>query len=139
MRRPIAAVLGLGLLAFALAAPMDGPADGRPAPRPAYRATIDVTEHGIPHVTAGDFGSLGFGSGYAAAGSAICTLADTVLTGRGERSRWLGPDGRYDDQVTLEASNLQVDAFVTDLRQRKVVEHLLRDKVRGPGKQARAM
>ena len=41
--------------------------------------------------------------------------------------------------MTLEASNLQVDAFVTDLRNRKVVEKLLADKVNGPGKQAREM
>ena len=104
-----------------------------------YSATIRRTGHGIPHITASSFGSLGFGSGYAAAQTSTCTLADTLLTARGERSRWFGPKGRYNDQVTLEASNLQVDAFVTDLRNRHVVEKLLRDPVAGPGKQARAM
>ena len=39
---------------------------------------------------------------------------------------------RYDDQVTLEATNLQVDAFVTDLRNRQVVEKLLADRDRRP-------
>ena len=106
---------------------------------PTYSATIRRTEHGIPHITASSFGSLGFGSGYAAAETSICTLADTVLTARGERSRWFGPDARYNDQVTLEASNLQVDAFVTDLRNRKVVEQLLADPDRGPGAEARQM
>ncbi len=62
-----------------------------------------------------------------------------MLTARGERSRWFGPKQRYNDQVTLEASNLQVDAFVTDLRNRKVVEKLLADKENGPSRQARAM
>ncbi|HEU5035588.1 MAG TPA: penicillin acylase family protein [Nocardioides sp.] len=104
-----------------------------------YRATIAITKHGIPHVTADDFGSLGFGSGYAATEDSVCTLADTLITARGERSRWFGPDKRYNDQVTLDAKNLQVDAFVTDLHQRHVVEKLLRDPVRGPGAQARAM
>ena len=33
---------------------------------PSYHATITRTAHGIPHITATDFGSLGFGSGYAA-------------------------------------------------------------------------
>jgi acyl-homoserine-lactone acylase len=56
------------------------------APAP-YSATITRTKYGVPHIVAKDFGSLGFGSGYAAAGSSICTLADTVLTGRGQRSR----------------------------------------------------
>jgi acyl-homoserine-lactone acylase len=106
--------------------------------QPAYEATIRITEHGIPHITADDFGSLGYGSGYAAASSSICTLADTLITARGQRSRWFGPAARYDDQVSLEASNLQVDAFVTDLHNRKVVEKLLASNA-GPGKQARQM
>ena len=104
-----------------------------------YQATIRTTTHGIPHITASSFGSLGFGSGYAAAQSSVCTLADTLVTARGQRSRWFGPNRRYNDQVTLDASNLQVDAFVTDLHNRHVVEKLLADKVRGPGRQARAM
>jgi acyl-homoserine-lactone acylase len=114
-------------------------AEARPAPTPRYRAAIDFTGHGIPHITARNFSSLGFGSGYAATEASVCTLADTLLTARGERSRWLGPTGRYNDQVTLDASNLQVDAFVADLRQRKVVEKLLRDRKAGPGRQAREM
>ncbi len=40
--------------------------------------------------------------------------------------------------MTLDASNLQVDAFVTDLHNRKVVEKLLKSPA-GPGSQARAM
>ncbi len=104
-----------------------------------YHATIRRTEHGIPHITASDFGSLGFGSGYAAAETSICTLADTLVTARGQRSKWFGPDKRYNDQVTLEASNLQVDAFVADLHARRVVEKLLKDEDRGPGRQARQL
>jgi acyl-homoserine-lactone acylase len=109
------------------------------AERPAYTATITRTRHGIPHVEADGFGSLGFGSGFATAETTTCNLLDTVLTARGERSRYLGPDARYDDQVTLDATNLQVDAFVTDLRNRRVVERLLADPVAGPGRQARQM
>jgi acyl-homoserine-lactone acylase len=104
-----------------------------------YAATVKQTQHGIPHITGKNFGDLGFGSGYMAADSSACTLLDTLITARGNRSLWFGPDARYDDQVTLQASNLQVDAFVTDLRNRHVVEKLLADKVRGPGRQARAM
>ena len=104
-----------------------------------YDATIRRTEHGVPHITARSFADLGFGSGYATAETSICTLVDTVLTARGERSRWFGPRRRYNDQVTLEASNLQVDAFVTDLRNRRVVEKLLADREHGPSRQARAM
>jgi acyl-homoserine-lactone acylase len=104
-----------------------------------YRAEIVRTEHGIPHVTADDWGSLGYGSGYAAAETSICNLADTVLTARGLRSKFLGPDERYQDHVTLDATNLQTDTLFTDIRNRRVVEKLLKDEVRGPGKQTRAM
>ena len=52
-------------------------------------------------------GSLGYGEGYATAETSICNLADTVLTARGQRSRYLGADARYNDHVTLDATNLQ--------------------------------
>ncbi len=163
--RPLGLAFLTSVLALALAAPAAPgapPAPGAPAASTApgvarsaatalaavapaakgrgarYRATVRITEHGIPHITAKSFASLGYGSGWAAADSSICTLADTLLTGRGERSRWFGPTARYDDQVTLEASNLQVDAFVTDLRNRRVVERLLASPA-GPGKQARQL
>lgn len=111
----------------------------QPAPRRAkYRAEITRTKHGIPHITARNWPSLGFGAGYAAAEVSGCTLLDTLITGRGERSRYFGADGSYDDQVTLNASNLQVDTVVSDLRDRRVVEKLMASKA-GPGKQARAM
>ncbi|MGH3357132.1 MAG: penicillin acylase family protein [Nocardioidaceae bacterium] len=104
-----------------------------------HRATIRRTSHGIPHIVADDFASLGFGNGYATAETSPCVLADTLLTARGERSRWFGADARYSDQVTLDATNLQTDALFTDLRNRRVVEELLADPVRGPGEEARAM
>ena len=104
-----------------------------------YDATITRTAHGIPHVVADDWGSLGFGHGYATAETNLCNLADTLVTGRGERSRWFGPDERYEDQVTLSATNLETDALFTDIRNRHVVEDLLSDPVRGPGSQAKAM
>ncbi|KRA38124.1 MULTISPECIES: penicillin acylase family protein [unclassified Nocardioides] len=136
-------VLAVCLVVPALAA---GTADaGRAAPdapdavaAPSYTATVKITEHGIPHISASDWGSLGYGSGYATARSSICNLADTVLTGRGQRSKYLGGTARYLDGVSLDASNLQVDAFVTDLHNRKVVETLLASPA-GPSPRARAM
>lgn len=109
------------------------------ATTPSYSATITRTEHDIPHIVANDWGSLGFGSGYAAAETTICTLADTVLTARGERSKYLGPKATYDDQVGMQGTNLQVDALVTDIHNRHVVESLLADPKAGPGDQARQM
>jgi acyl-homoserine-lactone acylase len=108
------------------------------ADTPTYRATITRTEHDIPHIVAADWGSLGFGSGYAAAETSICTLADTVLAARGQRSKYLGPDKKYDDQVAMNGTNLQVDALVTDLHNRQVVEKLLTSTAK-PSATARTM
>ena len=55
-----------------------------------YRATIQRTAFGVAHITASDWGSLGFGQGYAAATDHGCDLADQVVRVRGERARWFG-------------------------------------------------
>src|SRR5690349_15416675 len=138
-KRPlIAAALTLGLVPALLSVAVPAVSGGAAAAAPPYAATSTRTEHGIPHITAKGFGSLGLGSGYAAAGTSICTLADTVLTARGQRSRYLGPDATYDDQVSMTGTNLQIDTLVTDLHDRKVVEKLLASKA-GPATQARQM
>ncbi|WP_322938084.1 penicillin acylase family protein [Nocardioides bizhenqiangii] len=136
----VAALLVAPLLATtpADAGPSPQPADQAQQAAPAYDATVRITRHGIPHIVADDWASLGYGSGYATAASSICNLADTLLTARGERSKYLGPDARYDDQVTLDATNLEVDAFVTDLHNRHVVEDLLASPA-GPTSRAKQM
>ena len=63
--------------------------------RLAYQATIRRTAHNIPHITAADFGSLGYGYGYAFAEDNICAIADAYVTVRAERSRFFGPEGSY--------------------------------------------
>jgi acyl-homoserine-lactone acylase len=133
----LAAAVGLATVAIPATAQAGAPLE--PPGESPRRATIHRTSYGIPHIVADDFESLGFGQGYAAAEDIACSLADTLLTARGQRSRYLGPDERYDDQVTLNASNLEVDALVTDLRNRGVVEELLADPERGPSDEVRAM
>ena len=67
-----------------------------------YEALVRRTAGGIPHIIADDFGSIGFGTGYAMAEDIICLLADDrFLTFAAERSRFLGPGG----------GNLQSDFF----------------------------
>ena len=91
-RRLTALVAALTLVPLGVVASQTSGASADPAPtsslghpaamRAGYDATIRVTRHGIPHITASNFGSLGFGSGYAAADASICTLADTLLAQR---------------------------------------------------------
>jgi acyl-homoserine-lactone acylase len=57
-----------------------------------YDADIRWTSHGIPHITADSYGSLGYGMGYAFARDHACVLADQIVMVRSERSRYLGED-----------------------------------------------
>lgn len=61
-----------------------------PADEDMYRAEIVRTSHGVAHVTADDFGSLGYGEGYAAAEDHICNIAYGLLEARGELASELG-------------------------------------------------
>jgi acyl-homoserine-lactone acylase len=74
------------------------------APELTYRATIRRTAHGIPHITADTYGSLGYGYGYAFAEDHLCSLADVIVQvrgeaasffGAGEGDRWLNQDAVY--------------------------------------------
>lgn len=61
-----------------------------PESEPLYEAEIKRTSYGIPHITADDFGSLGFGEGYVAAEDHVCNIADSIVVARGERAKFHG-------------------------------------------------
>lgn len=73
-----------------------------------YEATIRRTAYNIPHITAKDEGSLGFGDGYASAQDHLCSIADAVVLARGERARFLG--------AGVKDANVQSDIAVKALR-----------------------
>lgn len=98
-----------------------GPAPASPAPAAAppaaspaggYGAEIRRTAMGIPHVKAADWKSLGYGAGYAQATDDLCTIADAMLTYRGERSRFFGPAAKVTFASTIgQPPNLESDFF----------------------------
>ncbi|HEY0948945.1 penicillin acylase family protein [Nocardioides sp.] len=106
---------------------------------PAYDVTIKITEHGIPHIKADTFAGVAYGAGWITTAEATCNLMDTLLTARGQRSLYEGPDATYKDNVGGSATNLEWDTLVTDLHDRGVVEKLLADPVAGPTARAKAM
>lgn len=55
-----------------------------------YSVDVRWTEYGIPHVLAEDYGSLGYGMGFALARDHICTLADQIVKVRSERAKFFG-------------------------------------------------
>ncbi|MBZ5737113.1 penicillin acylase family protein [Nocardioides mangrovi] len=125
---PIATTAGVSTAADA-AAQADSP----------YDVTIQVTKHGIPHIEGDTFADVAYGAGWATTAAVTCTLMDTILTARGERSLELGPDATYADRVGGSGTNLQWDTLVTDLHDRQVVESLLADPVAGPSDRAKSM
>jgi len=92
---------------------------------PGYRATIVQTAYGIPHITADDFGSLGFGYGVAFAGDDLCTMAEDYVTVEGQRSRFFGPDGTYTSTGGSTADNLDSDFFWQSVIDSRAVPKLL--------------
>lgn len=64
-----------------------------------YEATITRTEHNVPHISADDLGSLGFGYGYAFAQDHLCSLADVVVQANGEGARHHGEEYVAQDAV----------------------------------------
>ncbi|WP_161829563.1 penicillin acylase family protein [Steroidobacter agaridevorans] len=65
-----------------------------------YNATVRWTAHGMPHIKADDWGSLGYGFAYAVATDAVCTLAREFVNARGEQSKFFGPeDGRLEADI----------------------------------------
>lgn len=144
MRSVRVTAIGAALVLAVVAAVLVPAGTGAPgataqAAKRGLRATIHRTSYGIPHIVAKGWKSLGFGHGYATAETNICVLADTLMTVRGERSQYLGAEGRYRDQVTLNATNLESDVLFRNIRDRKVVRTLLNDPQRGPGRQTRMM
>lgn len=65
-----------------------------------YNAMVRWTAHGVPHIKADDWGSLGYGFAYAVATDAVCTLAREFVNARGEQSKFFGPEeGRLEADI----------------------------------------
>ncbi len=109
--RPNPRVAGrAGLAGTAVAALLAGCAGMTPAGGP-RTVSIERTAHGIAHVTAPDHEGLAYGTAYAHAQDNVCQTAEHLLTVRGERSLFLGPQAMGDFGLG-RLSNAQIDLFV---------------------------
>ena len=120
----------LALLAVALSlicALLVGPASAA-GKKGDYRAEITRTSYGIPHIRATTWAGLGYGTGYAYAQDNICTIADTFVTVRAQRSRYFGPNRFTVASAKPSDRNLDSDFFWQSIIDRGVVEKLLARK-----------
>ena len=94
----------------ALAACSDGDSNNKPQPpepTPTYSATIERTAYGTAHITAADWGSLGFGQGYAFAQDRFCVLADQIIKVNSQRARYFGP-GKGNSNIASDFAYLEL-------------------------------
>jgi acyl-homoserine-lactone acylase len=104
-----------------LAAPFIGrcePVKGQDAPT---TVTIRITQHGIPHILAGNYFGLGYGYGYAMAKTDLCGLAEAFVTFNGTRAADFGetamdPIGFLGDPIDNVASDQVMRLIVDDTR-----------------------
>ena len=70
------------------------------ATAPTQKVDIRWTSHGIPHVKADNWTSLGYGFAYATATDAICVIAKDLAMVNGELSSYFGPaEGNLESDV----------------------------------------
>jgi len=112
------------------AAPASG---GPPGKIRGYWAEIRRASYGVPHITAADFASLGFGVGRVQAEDNICVIAEKIVTVDATRSLYFGVTGPNDP-------NVRSDLFFQKAKDDRVVERFLAgapDGVHAPSRAAR--
>ncbi len=125
MRRPWQGVISATVAVVLVAIPVSA---AKPTTHSAagYSAVIKRTAHGIPHITAKNFGGLGFGYGYAFAQDDFCTMAEDYVTVEGQRSKYFGPDGTYYQGGNgITVNNLDSDFFFQQIKDSHVIDKLL--------------
>jgi len=97
---------------------------GDSPPQINYKATIERTTYGVPHITADNYGGAGYGHGYAIAEDNLCILADAFVTFRGERSQHFGPNQPASPMGTFGSPpNLEADFFFRFLIDDQQIAH----------------
>jgi len=113
------ALLGLSLCCV-LAACTDGndlvaPPPPPPEPELTYSAEIRRTEFGIPHIRAEDWGSLGYGFGYAYAQDNYCVAMREIVFAAGRSAELMGEDmGNIESDFLFRFLNGDKDAFAEE-------------------------
>lgn len=82
-----------------------------------YDVNVRRSTFGIPHIQADDFGSLGYGMGYAYGEDNVCTLMEDIVAIRGEHARYFGRNGSY----TIFANGSTADSVDSDFFWRHVL------------------
>lgn len=95
-------------------------------PEVTYTADIVWTEFGIPHITANDWGSLGYGNAYAYAQQNYCVIMKEYVRSSGESARYFGDEGDINEDLIYKLFNddERIDRFIDEDLAEFVVEML---------------
>jgi len=107
-------VLGAAVFATAGAAGATGAAGARASSGAGSSSKVKIVTDaaGVPHITASNFRSLGYGEAWAFAQDNFCTLANDFVTVNGERSQFFGPNNlAVDYSAGVDPTNLDSDLF----------------------------
>jgi acyl-homoserine-lactone acylase len=117
VRRVLSAAAVLPLLG-ALAFSAEGAAAAtRPDGLKSNAVTIVTDSAGIPHITASNFTSLGYGEAWAFSEDNFCTLAQDFVTVNGDRSQYFGQNNlAVNYSAGVDPTNLQSDLFWQEIK-----------------------
>ncbi len=95
-------------------------------PQITYTADIVWTEFGIPHITANDWGSLGYGNAYAYAQQNYCVIMKEYVRANGESARYFGDEGDINEDLVFKLFNddERIDRLLNEELSEFVVEML---------------
>jgi acyl-homoserine-lactone acylase len=125
---PAAAVAGM-LVALGAGLALVPSASGRATGqrhRAAPSIVIRRTSYGIPHIWATTLAGAAEGYGFAFAQDNICTMAEDYITVDGERSRYFGPTGSYEQRGNgVTVNNLDSDFFWQEIDGSGLIDKLI--------------
>lgn len=112
VRVVVGAAITLPLIGALAVGAAGGAAAARTASMASDQVQIVTDSAGIPHITASNFYSLGYGEAWAFAGDNFCTLAQDFVTVNGDRSQYFGPDNlAVNYSAGVDPTNLDSDLF----------------------------
>lgn len=91
------------------------PPEPEPEPVITYSAEVRRTEYGIPHIKADDWGSLGYGFGYAYAQDNFCVTMREIVFAAGRSAELMGEDmGSVESDFLFRFLNGDKEAFAEE-------------------------
>lgn len=92
------------------------PPNPEPEPSLTYSAEVRRTEYGIPHIKADDWGSLGYGFGYAYAQDNFCVVMREIVFASGRSAELMGEnEGNLESDFFMRFINGDRDKFRTEI------------------------